>query len=1316
MNEVSQINFNKEFINGLLNKLKVGNRRGIHLNALPGRFASRLDLSAFDAISPDSSLNFLQRLLSEERLSFEINFDNIDISKLGENQKNSLFLLSRKLNNIVYENEDQFLEFGIKNFGIGYPILIRRDTSDPTKVIKAPLLIWNLDIQKSANKTNSWIITRDENSPIVLNELLRSHVASDAQINLDQLSESLLEDNLINEKELIDICNNILSQLNVNSENSKLSIKLEPCPGKEKLDSLATDNVWIQWSAVFGIYKSRKESIIHCNEELLKKLEEFQNNKLVIESFQTSTVSSVKTDPSKEELINSFTDTEIKLIQGPPGTGKSQALTAIITNTLENGGRCLVVCEKKTALEVIYRNLKDVGLDQYIVIIDDVNKDRNEVVKKARLRAENLSRNIYNSNDFDLKYKKFLRLRDIFNQKHTELFKKVVGKNWKETIGDFLQNSRKHDYIKIEEQLDYEKYSFEETEFLNLKDIIFNATNLYKAFNINNLIALKEINKNLFKVEYSRLSSDNLSKFVKNKEKILSGLLEKINNLSEEDISIGKYFITDQQNLKNGIDFFQKIKNLLQESISTLNDYQDYTKYSEKELLKIKNIDIFEAFFNKRKKILNEKKTSCLLKIDTYNNIIDSEKESLIGLINFDETTNISSVLEKLNLLHEESNLIIEKIKNILKLNKYFVDEENILINDYDVFTKRKPINFVSIKGISEYKDYIEKEIVFFDSLKKEIHEYEPFYRWMFYLNKLNSNQKSLISSLCQYGVDDWLGAYTAWYLYGALINHESKIGSLNTSDEELKTLTDLYDQLKKEQKLKIRSDWDDNAKNQKNLYERKNGFNLLYNLRKNKVSDRANPLRRIIQSEFDLFTSIFPVILTNPVASDSVLPLKQGLFDVVIFDEASQLRIEDVFTSFIRGKYKVIAGDKHQMPPSSFFETGGVSTDAIYQDIDDMEISEEEMERQLASSESLLDYAENLPKKSYSYLDYHYRSKHPALIDFSNAAFYGGNLVPFPAMNDYSPIELVQVNGHYKNNINESEVKEVLRIISEDIHVKPDGTYPSVGIATFNLKQRNEIRDALDKFSSENEDFAKILDGIKESGLFIKNLENIQGDEMDIIIISTTYGKGDDGRFLERFGPVNYTKGYKLLNVLITRAKYKVYVCTSVPKEKYHGYEQIIESTGNNKKGIFYAYLAYSEAVSNGDITRVQSILESLKQNSHEAPRANFVLEEGLTESPFEQEVYEMLSEKFSKDQISIQHKIGGFRIDFVLNINEKKIAIECDGKTYHSSNEAYAHDMYRQKELKEMGFVVYRIWSTRWWHDHSKEMDNLVEFISKL
>lgn len=1311
--KVSQIKFDKNFIKRLLEKLKVGNTRSIHLNAIPGRSATRLDLFQLEHVEQKMPENFIETILNNDSFSFVISYDRIDLGGVDEEEKKKLALISKRLNTLVIENTDNFLEFGLKNFGFGYPILIKRDRNDPEKIIKAPLFIWHLDIERSYQNKNTWIIKKDEDSPIKINELLISHLAKDESVKIEEISKEMLEDGVLDKDELLELTKNILNQLN--TETKSLELRVEKCPDAKQIEAISNSRPWIQWSGIFGIYRSQNETIIHATEELLERFDEFESEDLILEQFQTSSISAVETDPSKEEIVNTLTKDEIKLIQGPPGTGKSQSITAIVSNALANNAKCLIVCEKKTALDIIQANLAKIDLANFAVVIDDVNKDRKKIIEKARNIKNSSHYAQFSKLNFDEKYKKFCQLKKEINVKHAEALKKVFGDfSWKQLIGLYLRHSKSGNIAQLEQELSYKNLQFNHEEYAKFCSSVEEAAFLYGDLVKDSEEIFEALSKELFTKEYKWATHGEVKKETVDFVKTLKELNMFLSKLNEADYTIKDVSIFSPESVNQSANLIDKIMENLKELISLYEKGLTLAgkQYDEITFLRNLKYNFLSVFSAKNRDINSTRRKLPELTASLIRDIQKINKFNFEGLEikKFEEYKTLSELKKDCNNSLENAEQIKKMLKRLKNTSKQMESFEKKLsaIEKNGIFNFQMK-NFIELKTLEKVVDLYTALSNKIERIEENLESYNSFHDWQFFCNGKNKFELDIFSALKKFSKENWKSIFIAWYYRGALFNFEANTkNGFHKSDSKLQQLRTLYSELEKQQIQQIKSVWGSNRSYK--LSKINFNFNTLYNLRKNNAGPK-NSLRKIIEKDFELFTSLFPVILTNPVAANAILPLEQGLFNIVIFDEASQLRISDTFTSLIRGQYKIIAGDEHQMPPWRFGEPN-ISVDE--DDDEDDEDDEEYNQAVLAEAESLLDYASSSDDKivNKSYLDFHYRSKHPALIDFSNNAFYGGNLVPFPAQEVYKPIEFRAVNGRYEARTNPEEVAEILKIIENEIHPDHNGKYPSVGIATFNINQRNLITETLNAAVENSPVFANKLQELRERGLFVKNLENIQGDEKDIIIISTTYGIKPDGIFSQNFARLNRIEGYKLLNVLITRAKDKLYVCTSIPREKYLSYQEVIKNEGNNKKGILYAYLAYAEAVSNNDTCLAESILKTLKEQSFEKPRV-ISGTDGLSESPFEEEVYELLVKDFGEENIIQQHKIGGFRLDFIIKTKSQDVVLECDGKAYHSSEEAYAYDMYRQKELENMGFVVYRIWSTSWFRDKESEMQKLKRFV---
>jgi len=346
----------------------------------------------------------------------------------------------------------------------------------------------------------------------------------------------------------------------------------------------------------------------------------------------------------------------------------------------------------------------------------------------------------------------------------------------------------------------------------------------------------------------------------------------------------------------------------------------------------------------------------------------------------------------------------------------------------------------------------------------------------------------------------------------------------------------------------------------------------------------RAMRLRQVLMlgrnaPSGDPLLDLRPVWMASPETVAQIFP-RHPIFDCVVFDEASQCRLEDALPVLTRGKRVVIAGDPKQLPPTRFFESAAAASEE-----EEIATDAQLFEAQQTRTEDLLGAALNLDFDQ-SYLDVHYRSRNAELIEFSNEHFYGSRLQAIPGhpgrRGTHPPLRLVRVAGVYEDRTNEPEAARVVELVRE-LLARP--TPPSIGIACFNLAQRDLIVELLDIAAEKDGAFAKRLSEARgrmgsgaPEGLFVKNLENVQGDERDHIIISTTYGPTRDGKFFRRFGPLLQPGGGRRLNVLVTRAKQEIHLVTSIPRDAYLSLPQVPPGSSPGGGWLLMAYLKFAE------------------------------------------------------------------------------------------------------------------------------------------
>ncbi len=467
----------------------------------------------------------------------------------------------------------------------------------------------------------------------------------------------------------------------------------------------------------------------------------------------------------------------------------------------------------------------------------------------------------------------------------------------------------------------------------------------------------------------------------------------------------------------------------------------------------------------------------------------------------------------------------------------------------------------------------------------------------------------------------------------------------------------------------------------------------------------RKKALTTVFSNYSDALFTLFPLVFLTPDVVSTLLPLKKDMFDVVIFDEASQMFIERSIPSIYRSKQMIVAGDEKQLSPSSLFSV------RLVESIEDIEYNDEydELMKNAMSAVSLLSYA----KTKYAppvILEYHYRSESKDLIEFSNRAFYDSQLVYASLCHQtiHQAIEVIDVDGVWDNNKN---IKEAETVVSEILNILVNRTNnETIGVITFNAIQQYLIQSLFQKYIENKLPNYKLLeqelirqnDIGEEENLFVKNIENVQGDERDIILFSVGYGKNPQGVVLNSFGSLNMPGGENRLNVAITRAKEKIYIIKSVPASSFH------PSIDTRGAYLLQKYLVYAECITNKDEAGLELVLNDIGSKSSLKFKDNitftntFASLQTLLRKALEELPYKVCS----------NYSVGSFQLDFAIQDTMNKefvLAIILDG-AYLGDSDAIYRDYYRGAYLNTRGWRIYRVWSINYWLNPILEIHNIV------
>lgn len=502
--------------------------------------------------------------------------------------------------------------------------------------------------------------------------------------------------------------------------------------------------------------------------------------------------------------------------------------------------------------------------------------------------------------------------------------------------------------------------------------------------------------------------------------------------------------------------------------------------------------------------------------------------------------------------------------------------------------------------------------------------------------------------------------------------DHERKIAEFKESDERFQKLTQQYAVAKLSGQIPSNTALAPGADSE------------MGKLRRELTKQRNHtPIRQLIKNLPTLLSKLKPCLLMSPLSVAQYLEAGHQPFDVVIFDEASQIPVWDAVGAIARGKQLVCVGDPKQLPPTNFFNR---------LDEDDGNLGEDEVQ----DLESILDecLSIGLPRLG---LNWHYRSRHESLITFSNATYYDNRLVTFPSpVTDDTAVRLERVQGVYDrggSRTNRAEAEAIVAAI-EKHYLSPEGRKQSLGVVTFNQAQQSLIENLLDARRRASTKLDQAIAGSTLEPLFVKNLENVQGDERDIIYFSITYGPDAAGKVALNFGPLNLEGGHRRLNVAVSRARQGVVIFSTLMPEQ-------IDLSRVRAAGVrdLKNYLDFA-------IRGPRALIEQINQTGLDP------------DSPFEKQVINQLREKGWT--VHSQVGVSSYRID--IGVVDPRapgrylLGIECDGATYHSAATARDRDRLRHLILEGLGWELHRIWSTDWWRNPSEPMQRILARLEHL
>lgn len=1183
------------------------------------------------------------------------------------------FSLEKVLKIIFKEYQSMNIEKGINPL---YMTFGQVEYEEKNQKYYAPLLLipLSMKVEKSCYKIKEY---EDE---IILNPTLSYLLRTEYKLSLDEYIEE---------------------QDNFGSYFSKVKAQLE----KHGLKLLLHMSLGIFSFLKMNMYNDlmNHKEIILKNNNILRMLDQQISETNLC---QGKVYPIVDCDSSQLKAIEYAASGASFVLQGPPGSGKSQTITNMIATMLGNGKKVLFVSEKQAALNVVYENLRRAGIESFALELHSHKANKkdfiNELYKTATLPKYDIQNEI-----------EFIEFQYELNKEKLEEYRKVLhqiiprlGFSIYEVYSNYLECKNPGFRLPIpqidtlgrkelEERVrwikDYEALTFSLN--CNYRDSPFYGFSCSDLSYIRyeakeHLKALAIFLKN--KVDLQKTINQLLPLHIINYQDLLKAIdvVEKIVHLN---LFVPSYFVERQKiNLYTHLEAYLEASNYVQKStISNFFDLailnQDITTiYYQFKRYKMSLFNFLKPRYHKVKKSIQlyakikMKDEDILLKLEElleYKKYLEQQQNSLSMLPNNYRPFEYELMYQDLISLKEEHIELSLDEKSYQALKVQLVDilihfKENNAFPLHEVASKfdASIMNLVTddlsglysrIMSMNQHLDSLDVYaqllqiievlrqndlMTYIDNAIKanlEIKQYASGYQYLFYEAIIfkEVDKHPILKEFSGLGVENRIEEF-------------KKVDCLHLDTNKALIISKLS---------KLRPD--------DSILAGSKFSNLVKEYNK---SRKQKPIRVLLEEIMDFILDIKPVFLMSPLSVSTYLNSSLGMFDLVIFDEASQVFTWDALGSIYRAKQCIIIGDSKQMPPSSFFTS----------------VAEEDQEDYENDLESILDKGTTV--FTTKQLSWHYRSRSEELIAFSNKAFYDGRLITLPQAKkheegfgiDFYPLK----DGIYdvKSRTNLREAQFIVELIVRHYTLNKN---QSLGVVAFSNAQAELIDALLERKISEQPELSYILNQECKEPFFIKNLESVQGDERDRIIFSICYGYNENQKFYQRFGPLNNVGGERRLNVAITRAKYNICIVSSILAKDIR-----LDNTESVGVRLLKEYLDYAEHITlpkKEEFSSNDGVLNSV---------AGFLESQGFL----------------------IQKQVGNssFKIDIaVLNPATKEyvLAIMLDGPSYTVGN---CSDVNRLQEmlLKRLGWQYYRIFSTLWINAMTLEKEKLLNYVNQI
>ena len=1194
--------------------------------------------------------------LDEEKEEFAPGFIQDMLAGRLSIQADTHGLTAEKLRHLYFEGRNFEKTFGAKSFGLGYPHIIDTFAND---LIVAPLFIWLLSIEPAQAKVDAWVMKFGESQFILPNYRIISYLEEKYGLDMKARMEELAFEQKLNQTTLKALCHELAERLHFAEQGREEGII--PSPGIDEIGNYTQEGT-LHWSGVLSMFPPQ----YHLWKTGAYKPEEVFTPKPFTAEEETFVYPYLPSDPEQNNALEMIARQKITVVEGEDALGKTQTLVNLLINALSNGKKCLVVSERVPALKFTQNLLAKTGLIQLNFLLDDELNDKMPLLELLRVAANGVSKTIaHNEEDFTSKKNRFLREKVKADQAYEAVRRKVFGAlDWTETTGLFLASNRVEGKELLASQLNAQDFDYTQEEYEKLKQGILRCQPLFQKVK-----TLSHPLSNLHEDIFRKSNPEEGLRFVRMQ---LKNLLAKTGQLQHRYISkTDTYSARLREHYEQHYEQLSTQTNALKEKILSNGDLlgNDFRQAGARMFL------LPSLFSSKKKKVKKaQEEVSRLFQLlardYSERQYFDFQFEPCKDGMHI---PNVTANVERFeaavgqwhsridNLVQDEVNRLNSKtahpsldVKEQITELEYSLDILLEEVNEAGLYQKKLENKTLTIPQRQKYLESIIEQL---ETTHLNLRDFELFFHWQSTWLDLGPLGQKAIRALVKVKPVDWMAAFESWYFSNLLVKAQSP--NLPTDELLVENYAKTWHVLKPLIFNQLTHLWQN--RQQAELRNLKRTNKQAYQQIFDKSGHRqaaAMPLSGVLAPGLDAVTAFLPVLFVTPHVALNVLPNQTGYFDYIIFDEANKFSVEYAAAIAPLGQKTVIFG----------------SNDSY------------------GSETSLLQYA---------------LENEVPVARVTNRYFppTQTGLAVNPATSIEYQLDNVEGRFHEMEGTNDVEAQHIIRLLNQ-IKQTPQRVYPSVGIVTLTVEQRDLISNYLLKLKQQSAFGSEKIQQLERNGMVVLYIDELFGQQFDIIILSCTLGMVNlKGTMTKKLIFLNTPEGVSHIHLLINKPVQTMFIVHSLPDEHV---EKFLGKKWEEGTWLLAQLIKLAEATRAGNEIQRTSALEALGKLST-APPAKPV---------FAQEMANALRPYLEPKRLSRQVQMEDVHLPLSIrpvHPEAPPVVVHPDGFFADTPFTSHLWEHRQREKIQGAGMHYLPVWSVNWMKNPLQEARSLASKIIK-